>query len=76
MGGDVADLAYAGDLGDFGAVDGGVCVRVGLVCGEELVDGERAEGVFAVGSLGWERKGISLDFSQDGEDGRGKAFKR
>lgn len=51
LGGDVADLADEGDLGDFGAFDGEFGVGVGLRGGEDLQDGEGAEGVFAVGAL-------------------------
>lgn len=45
---DIADLAHEGDLGDFGAVDLEVCVGVGLLGIEDLLDGAGAEGVFAV----------------------------
>lgn len=51
LGGDVADLANEGDLRDLGAFDGEFGVGVRLGGGEDLEDGEGAEGVFAVGAL-------------------------
>lgn len=51
LGGDVADLANKGDLGDFDIVDAEVGVGVGLGGFEDLFDGDWSEGIFSVCSL-------------------------
>jgi hypothetical protein len=51
LGGDVADLANKGDLGDFDIVDTKIGVGVGLGGFEDLLDGDWSEGIFSVCSL-------------------------